>query len=89
MKPVSSEEQLKKLEQYEKEHRGNFRKIYPNQKMHMYSVFFCQGTSSLFNETFASRARERVSKLMKEGIQVFLYVDLHNICFLIHYIYKL
>ncbi|CAH1407877.1 unnamed protein product [Nezara viridula] len=69
VKPVSSEEQLKKLELYEKEHKGNFRKIYPNQKMHMYSVFFCQGTSSLFNETFASRARERVSKLMKEGIQ--------------------
>ncbi|XP_014293793.1 tubulin polyglutamylase TTLL6 isoform X3 [Halyomorpha halys] len=69
VKPISSEEQLKKLELYEKEHRGNFRKIYPNHKMHMYSVFFCQGTSSLFNETFASRARERVSKLMKEGIQ--------------------
>ena len=56
------------LEEYEKTHKGGFRRIYPNGEEAYYAKFFDQSTS-LCTETAASRARSELSRQQREGIE--------------------
>ncbi|XP_015433956.1 PREDICTED: tubulin polyglutamylase TTLL13 [Dufourea novaeangliae] len=52
--------------QWEDEHIGNFRRIYPSKDMEKYEPFFKQNSISVFQDTVASRAREEASRIQKE-----------------------
>lgn len=56
--------------QWEESHLGNYRQIYPTPGDSKYQVFFTQTQSSLFQETFASRAREEAGRLHREEFEV-------------------
>lgn len=61
---------LAKQIKWEENHLGNFRQIYPNPEGGKYEIFFSQTQSSLFQETFASRAREEACRLHREECEV-------------------
>ncbi|KAL0127819.1 hypothetical protein PUN28_003214 [Cardiocondyla obscurior] len=52
--------------QWEDEHMGNFRRIYPHFDGDKYQPFFKQTTLSVFQDTVASRAREEASRVERE-----------------------
>ncbi|XP_059570450.1 tubulin polyglutamylase TTLL13 isoform X2 [Alligator mississippiensis] len=60
---------LAQEEKYESSHLGGYRRIYPGRGMDKYEPFFKQ-SSSLFQETAASRAREECARQQLEGIRV-------------------
>jgi hypothetical protein len=51
---------------------GNFRCIYPFLGSEKYDEFFYQNQSSLFQETAASRAREKCVRMHREELEVFI-----------------
>ncbi|XP_054286926.1 tubulin polyglutamylase TTLL13-like [Macrosteles quadrilineatus] len=55
---------------WEESHLGNYRQIYPSPSDSKYQVFFTQTQSSLFQETFASRAREEAGRLHREEFEM-------------------
>ncbi|CAL1685591.1 unnamed protein product [Lasius platythorax] len=52
--------------QWEEDHMGNFRRIYPCLNEDKYQPFFTQNTLSVFQDTVASRAREEASRIERE-----------------------
>lgn len=56
--------------QWEDDHMGNFRKIYPCFDEDRYQPFFMQNALSVFQDTVASRAREEASRIEKEENEV-------------------
>ncbi|XP_070168361.1 tubulin polyglutamylase TTLL13-like [Polyergus mexicanus] len=52
--------------QWEDDHMGNFRRIYPCLSEDKYQPFFTQNTLSVFQDTVASRAREEASRIERE-----------------------
>ncbi|XP_072754877.1 tubulin polyglutamylase TTLL13-like isoform X2 [Anoplolepis gracilipes] len=52
--------------QWEDDHMGNFRRIYPCLSENKYKPFFTQNTLSVFQDTVASRAREEASRIERE-----------------------
>ncbi|XP_054243703.1 tubulin polyglutamylase TTLL13 [Indicator indicator] len=60
---------LEQVEQYEESHRGGYRRIYPAWGAERYEPFFRQ-SSSLFQETAASRAREECARQQLEEIRL-------------------
>lgn len=60
------------VEKWEMSHLGNFRLIYPNDNIDMYEEFFSQNQCSIFQETFASRAREEAQRVQREEFEVCL-----------------
>ncbi|XP_019885586.2 tubulin polyglutamylase ttll6 [Camponotus floridanus] len=52
--------------QWEDDHMGNFRRIYPCLTEDKYQSFFTQNTLSVFQDTVASRAREEASRIERE-----------------------
>ncbi|XP_012055095.1 PREDICTED: tubulin polyglutamylase TTLL13-like [Atta cephalotes] len=52
--------------QWEDDHMGNFRRIYPCFDEDKYQSFFTQNTFSIFQDTVTSRAREEASRIEKE-----------------------
>ncbi|XP_078388467.1 tubulin polyglutamylase ttll6-like [Cetorhinus maximus] len=60
---------LQQVENYEKEHLGGFRRIYPRSDSQKYDNFFKQ-SGSLFQETVASRAREECARQQLEEIRM-------------------
>nr|XP_033341976.1 tubulin polyglutamylase TTLL13 isoform X2 [Megalopta genalis] len=57
---------LERQFQWEDEHTGNFRRIYPCPGLQKYEPFFKQNSISVFQDTVASRAREEASRIQKE-----------------------
>ncbi|XP_046677752.1 tubulin polyglutamylase ttll6-like isoform X1 [Homalodisca vitripennis] len=55
---------------WEESHLGNYRQIYPSDRDSKYQLFFTQTQSSLFQETFASRAREEAGRLHREEFEM-------------------
>ncbi|RZF49121.1 hypothetical protein LSTR_LSTR008407 [Laodelphax striatellus] len=55
--------------EWESTHMGNYRQIYPSICSDQYQVFFEQNQSSVFQETFASKAREEASRLQREEFE--------------------
>ncbi|XP_014251358.1 tubulin polyglutamylase ttll6-like isoform X2 [Cimex lectularius] len=64
-----AEQLLKGKIHWENTHLGNFRKVYPCPGMEKYDLYLNAGKSSLFTETFASRAREVAGKQHREELQ--------------------
>uniref|UniRef100_A0A8D0KRB0 Tubulin polyglutamylase TTLL13 n=1 Tax=Strix occidentalis caurina TaxID=311401 RepID=A0A8D0KRB0_STROC len=60
---------LSQAEKYENAHLGGYRRIYPAHGMEKYEPFFKQ-SSSLFQETVASRAREECARQQLEEIRL-------------------
>ncbi|CAM9408760.1 unnamed protein product [Bubo scandiacus] len=60
---------LSQAEKYENAHLGGYRRIYPARGMEKYEPFFKQ-SSSLFQETVASRAREECARQQLEEIRL-------------------
>ncbi|XP_076641842.1 tubulin polyglutamylase TTLL13-like isoform X2 [Halictus rubicundus] len=60
------EDYLERQFQWEDEHMGNFRRIYPCSGLQKYEPFFKQNSISVFQDTVASRAREEASRIQKE-----------------------
>ncbi|XP_064013888.1 tubulin polyglutamylase TTLL13 isoform X2 [Pogoniulus pusillus] len=60
---------LEQVERYEESHCGGYRRIYPAQGTERYEPFFRQ-SSSLFQETVASRAREQCARQQLEEIRL-------------------
>ncbi|XP_074736709.1 tubulin polyglutamylase TTLL13-like [Strix uralensis] len=60
---------LSQAEKYENAHLGGYRRIYPACGMEKYEPFFKQ-SSSLFQETVASRAREECARQQLEEIRL-------------------
>ncbi|XP_054025186.1 tubulin polyglutamylase TTLL13 [Dryobates pubescens] len=60
---------LEQVEQYEESHRGGYRRIYPAWGAERYQPFF-RHSSSLFQETAASRAREECARQQLEEIRL-------------------
>lgn len=58
---------LAQEEKYESSHLGGYRRIYPGRGMDKYEPFFKQ-SSSLFQETAASRAREECARYTAPGL---------------------
>jgi len=56
--------------QWEEDHMGNFRRIYPCSGENKYELFFTQSTLSVFQDTIASKAREEASRLEREENEV-------------------
>ncbi|KAG5320523.1 TTL13 polyglutamylase, partial [Acromyrmex heyeri] len=52
--------------QWEDDHMGNFRRIYPGFDEDKYQSFFTQNALSVFQDTMASRAREEASRIERE-----------------------
>ncbi|XP_011053219.1 PREDICTED: tubulin polyglutamylase TTLL13-like [Acromyrmex echinatior] len=52
--------------QWEDDHMGNFRRIYPCFDEDKYQSFFTQNALSVFQDTMASRAREEASRIERE-----------------------
>ncbi|KYN16940.1 Tubulin polyglutamylase TTLL13 [Trachymyrmex cornetzi] len=52
--------------QWEDDHMGNFRRIYPCFDEEKYQSFFTQNALSVFQDTVASRAREEASRIERE-----------------------
>ncbi|XP_011686718.1 PREDICTED: tubulin polyglutamylase TTLL13-like isoform X2 [Wasmannia auropunctata] len=52
--------------QWEDNHMGNFRRIYPCFDENKYQPFFTQNALSVFQDTVASRAREEASRIERE-----------------------
>ncbi|XP_071643171.1 tubulin polyglutamylase TTLL13-like isoform X2 [Temnothorax longispinosus] len=52
--------------QWEDDHMGNFRRIYPCFDKDKYQPFFTQNALSVFQDTVASRAREEASRIERE-----------------------
>ncbi|XP_051162102.1 tubulin polyglutamylase TTLL13-like isoform X2 [Leptopilina boulardi] len=52
--------------EWEDEHMGNFRKVYPGPQYEKYDPFFKQTATSMFQDTASSRAREEASKQQRE-----------------------
>ncbi|EZA61973.1 Tubulin polyglutamylase TTLL13 [Ooceraea biroi] len=52
--------------QWEDNHMGNFRRIYPCSGEDKYQSFFTQNALSVFQDTVASRAREEASRIERE-----------------------
>ncbi|XP_017654908.1 tubulin polyglutamylase TTLL6 [Nannospalax galili] len=59
---------LQKTEKYEKENCGGFRLIYPGLNLEKYEKFF-QDSSSLFQNTVASRARELYTRQLIQDLR--------------------
>ncbi|XP_076224308.1 tubulin polyglutamylase TTLL13-like isoform X3 [Nomia melanderi] len=64
------EDFLERQFQWEDEHMGNFRRIYPCAGLEKYDSFFKQNSISVFQDTVASRAREEASRIQKEESEV-------------------
>ncbi|XP_076303863.1 tubulin polyglutamylase TTLL13-like [Lasioglossum baleicum] len=62
----TEEDYLERQFQWEDEHMGNFRRIYPCSGSQKYEPFFKQNSISVFQDTVASRAREEASRIQKE-----------------------
>ncbi|XP_076176739.1 tubulin polyglutamylase TTLL13-like isoform X2 [Ptiloglossa arizonensis] len=60
------EDYLQKQFKWEDDHAGNFRRIYPCNDNEKYQPFFKQNSTSVFQDTVASRAREEASRMQKE-----------------------
>lgn len=56
--------------QWEDDHMGNFRRIYPCFDEDKYQSFFTQNALSVFQDTVASKAREEASRIEREGNEV-------------------
>jgi len=56
--------------QWEEDHMGNFRKIYPYPGENKYELFFTQNTLSVFQDTIASKAREEALRIEREENEV-------------------
>lgn len=56
--------------QWENDHLGNFRRIYPCFDEDRYQPFFTQNALSIFQDTVASRAREEASRIEREENEV-------------------
>lgn len=50
------------MEEYEAKHLGGFKKIYPREDSEKYDKYFKHSSSSLFQETAASKAREECAR---------------------------
>ncbi|KAL6421868.1 hypothetical protein ACFW04_010787 [Cataglyphis niger] len=57
---------LQRQFQWEDDHMGNFRRIYPCLNEDKYQSFFSQNPLSVFQDTVASRAREEASRIERE-----------------------
>lgn len=69
--------------QWEDDHMGNFRRIYPCSGEDKYQAFFTQNALSVFQDTVASRAREEASRIEREENEVKHYYNLVSISHLI------
>lgn len=61
---------LQRQFQWEDDHMGNFRRIYPCLSEDKYQSFFTQNPLSVFQDTVASRAREEASRIEREENEV-------------------
>lgn len=61
---------LQRQFQWEDDHMGNFRRIYPCLNGDKYQSFFTQNPLSVFQDTVASRAREEASRIEREENEV-------------------
>lgn len=68
--PRSIAEQVKKQWEWEEEHMGNYRRIYPCKSSEQYQAFFKQSAASVLQETIASKAREEAVKIQREKYDV-------------------
>jgi len=66
--------------QWEDDHMGNFRRIYPCFDKDKYQPFFTQNALSVFQDTVASRAREEASRIEREENEV-NFSSIHDLMF--------
>lgn len=66
--------------QWEDDHMGNFRRIYPCFDKDKYQPFFTQNALSVFQDTVASRAREEASRIEREENEV-NFSSIHDLTF--------
>ncbi|XP_075229417.1 tubulin polyglutamylase ttll6-like isoform X2 [Lycorma delicatula] len=64
------------VEEWEMDHLGNFRLVYPNKNADSYKVFLDQNQSSIFQETFASRARDEARRIQREEFETKMKLEL-------------
>jgi len=65
--------------QWEDDHMGNFRRIYPCFDEDKYQPFFTQTVLSVFQDTVASRAREEMSRIEREENEVNFFSSIHDL----------
>jgi len=65
--------------QWEDDHMGNFRRIYPCFDEDKYQPFFTQNVLSVFQDTVASRAREEMSRIEREENEVNFFSSIHDL----------
>lgn len=62
--------------QWEDDHMGNFRRIYPCSGEDKYQPYFTQNALSVFQDTVASRAREVASRIEREENEVYTHINI-------------
>ena len=64
------EDPIQNQYKWEDEHMGNFRRIYPGPASEKYCTFFKQTSTSMFQDTVASRARQEAANIQRAEIDV-------------------